>query len=154
MTPTDGAFDYTEGTFVGYRGHAAGLAAAPRFWFGAGLGYGDWDYQQAQVVAGTPDWSIVGPEVAVTLRNAAAVESREVVQVYFAPADHGQPVRLVGWTPVTVAPGEVSTVTVRCDSRMWRRWDTAADAWRQLDTAGELLVARGLGDIRLRVATT
>ena len=31
---------------------------------------------------------------------------------------------------------------------MWRRWDEAAGGWRQLSDGGELLIARGLGDIR------
>jgi len=34
---------------------------------------------------------------------------------------------------------------------MWRRWDTAAGHWDTLPGAGELLIARGLGDIRLRL---
>src|SRR5581483_9852497 len=38
-----------------------------------------------------------------------------------------------------------------CDPRMWRRWDTAAGHWDTLPGAGELLIARGLGDIRLRL---
>ena len=38
------------------------------------------------------------------------------------------------------------------DSRLWRRWDTDADSWGTPLTGGELLVARGLGDIRGRIA--
>ena len=41
VVPTDGALSYDEGTFIGYRGHAAGLAPEPAYWFGHGLGYGD-----------------------------------------------------------------------------------------------------------------
>ena len=40
VTPDDGVLAYAEGGFIGYRGHAAGRAPEPRFWFGAGLGYG------------------------------------------------------------------------------------------------------------------
>ena len=42
--PTDGALPYDEGTYIGYRGHAAGLAPEPAYWFGHGLGYGEWTY--------------------------------------------------------------------------------------------------------------
>ena len=49
VTPVDGALPYDEGTFVGYRGHAAKRAPEPRFWFGHGLGYGTWDYLDARV---------------------------------------------------------------------------------------------------------
>jgi beta-glucosidase len=31
---------------------------------------------------------------------------------------------------------------------MWRRWDTATGGWQRLAPGGELLVARGLGDVR------
>jgi beta-glucosidase len=86
--------------------------------------------------------------VAVTVTNTGQRPSREVVQLYFQPADRDQPVRLVGWEPLTAAPGEAIRLSVRADPRMWRRWDTAAATWRQLPHEGQLLLARGLGDIR------
>jgi beta-glucosidase len=43
-------------------------------------------------------------------------------------------------------------VTVDCDARLWRRWDAEAGQWSTLAPGGELLVARGLGDIRHRLA--
>jgi beta-glucosidase len=141
VTPVDGALPYEEGTFVGYRGHAAGHAPEPHFWFGHGLGYGAWDYLGARADDAC---------VTVTLRNASRRASREVVQVCLSPADPGQPVRLVGWAAADVAAGDTAEVVVRCDERMWRRWDAEAAGWARLD-GGELLVARGLGDVRLRL---
>jgi beta-glucosidase len=84
----------------------------------------------------------------VTVTNTGTRPSREVVQVYLEPADADQPVRLVGWRAVEVAPGASATVTVTGDARMWRRWDTAAGTWARLAAGGRLLVARGLGDVR------
>ena len=84
------------------------------------------------------------------MTNTGERTSREVVQVYFQPAEPGQPVRLVGWTAVTVAAGESAGVEVETDARLWRRWDEAAGAWGTPLDGGELLVARGLGDIRAR----
>jgi beta-glucosidase len=146
VTPQNGVLTYAEGTFVGYRGHAAGRAPAPRFWFGAGLGYGSWEYSGVRL-SGDGD----ARAVAVSLRNSGDRASREVVQVYFAPADSEQPVRLVGWSGVDVPAGAAAEVTVRCDARMWRTWDAVAGRWSRLDGAGELLIARGLGDVRLRL---
>ena len=142
VTPVDGVLSYDEGTFVGYRGHAAGRAPEPHFWFGHGLGYGAWDYLDGRVDRST---------VTVTLRNTADRDSREVIQVYLSPADAGQPVRLVGWATADVPAGDTADVVVRCDDRMWRRWDAGSAGWARLD-GGELLVARGLGDIRLRLS--
>jgi beta-glucosidase len=141
VVPTDGAVDYTEGVYVGYRGHAAGLAPVPAFWFGHGLGYGSWSYDSA---------TVDGSVVRVQITNTSANDSREVVQVYYDPQAPEQPVRLVGWAAVDVAAGASATVEVQCDRRMWRTWNVTTAAWDAL-TGGELLVARGLGDIRHRL---
>ena len=85
-------------------------------------------------------------EVAVT--NVGERTSRELVQLYFDPADPAQPVRLVGWAAATVRPGDTAQVTVIGDSRLWRRWDAETGTWTHLPRTGRLLVARGLGDIR------
>jgi len=145
VAPVDGALPYEEGPFVGYRGHAADRAPAPLFWFGHGLGYGDWEYLDARA-----DTSGAAPTVTVTLRNTGDRPSREVVQVYLSPVEADQPVRLVGWAAEEVPAGSSAEVPVRCDVRMWRRWDDASGNWATLD-GGELLVARGLGDVRLRL---
>jgi beta-glucosidase len=60
-------------------------------------------------------------------------------------------VRLVGWTTAQVAAGASKSVEVATDARLWRRWDTEAGRWGAALTGGELLVARGLGDIRSRL---
>jgi beta-glucosidase len=143
VTPVDGDLRYTEGTFIGYRGHHAGTAPTPAFWLGHGLGYSTWEYADATVteVAGAP-------AVRVTVTNTGSRPSREVVQVYFEPDDEDQPVRLVGWSAVEATPGQQVDVEVAADRRLWRSWDTTSATWRQLPDAGRLLVARGLGDVR------
>ena len=142
VVPTDGVIEYAEGPYVGYRGHAAGNAPEPAFWFGHGLGYGAWSYDTAEVD---------GHVVTVGLTNTSARDSREVVQVYYDPQLPDQPVRLVGWTAAEVGAGESRTVEVHCDDRLWRTWNTDTKDWDRL-TGGELLVARSLGDIRHRLA--
>ena len=142
VTPVHGALPYREGAFVGYRGHAAGRSSAPAFWFGHGLGYGSWDYLAAERDR---------TGVTVTVRNTGSRPSREVVQVYLQPAEADQPVRLVGWAAVHAGPGETARVSVACDPRSTRRWDAAAGGWLPLAATGELLVARGLGDVRHRL---
>ena len=137
VTPVDGRLVYAEGTFLGHRGHYAGRAPAPAFWFGHGLGYSSWSYGPA---------AVDGSAVKVEVTNTGGRTSREVVQVYLEPADADQPVRLVGWTAVTAEPGRTVPVRVETDARLWRRWTDAG--WDRLPPGGRLLVARGLGDIR------
>ena len=147
VTPVNGVLRYDEGPFIGYRGHAAGRAPAPQFWFGHGLGYGSWHYLDARTDASGEDL-----RVTVLLRNTSDRTSREVVQVYFAPTEPQQPVRLVGWASAEVAARQLADITVQCDRRMWRRWDTSDGCWDNLTGTGELLIARGLGDVRLRLS--
>jgi beta-glucosidase len=143
VTPVDGQLRYTEGTFIGYRGHAAGRAPKPAFWFGHGLGYSTWAYSDASLQPGA-----ASPTVSVTVTNTGSRDSREVVQAYFQPTAADQPVRLVGWTSVTAAPGQSIRTHVQTDPRMWRRWDSATATWGLLEGGGQLMLARGLGDIR------
>jgi beta-glucosidase len=138
VTPVDGRLEYTEGTFIGHRGHYAGHAPAPAFWFGHGLGYSTWSYGPATLLD--------GPAVSIEVTNTGGRASREVVQIYLEPAAADQPVRLVGWTAVTAGPGETVPVRVDADARLWRHWTDTG--WQPLPPGGRLLVARGLGDIR------
>jgi beta-glucosidase len=146
VTPVDGRLEYAEGTFIGYRGHFAGKAPAPpAFWLGHGLGYSTWEYTNARLITGD------AVAVTVTLTNTGSRDSREVVQVYFEPADRSEPVRLVGWQGVSVPAGGSTRLTVATDPRMWRKWDVAAGAWGSVGEGGKLILARGLGDVRVRL---
>ncbi|GIG23415.1 beta-glucosidase [Cellulomonas chitinilytica] len=143
VTPVDGDIEYTEGTFIGYRGHWAGTVPTPAFWLGHGLGYSTWEYTDASVSVGGPS-----PAVSVTVANTGERDSREVVQVYLEPSSSDEPVRLVGWATVSVPAGGSARVQVQTDARLWRAWDTESGEWSRIADGGRLLVARGLGDVR------
>ncbi|WP_020660103.1 glycoside hydrolase family 3 protein [Amycolatopsis benzoatilytica] len=134
--PVDGALPYSEGVGVGYRG----WRTEPLFWFGHGLGYTEWSYHGAEITSGA-----TVEEVRVEVANSGARAGRETVQVYLRP--DGEPVRLIGWASVELAPREQSRVTVPCDPRVQRIW--TGDGWQPLPPSGEVLIARGLGDIRI-----
>lgn len=139
-TPARGVLRYAEGVGAGYRGWDR-LGEKPLFWFGEGLGYGAWVYHHASL--GTD-----GRSLDVLVENVGGLRSREVVQVYVRPAD--DVVRLAGWAPVTVEPGGRATAHVPLDPRAMRRWDDEEHAWAAFGAA-RLLVARGLGDVRLEL---
>ena len=145
VTPEAGRLDYPEGTRVGYRGWS-GSDVQPTFWFGAGLGWGVWDYRSAEHLRDED-----GESLTVVLANTADRPSREVVQIYWRPVESA-PVRLVGYAIADeVVPGEQRTVSVPCDSRAFRLWDEAASDW-VTPSGGTFLIARGLGDVRLEIA--
>ena len=79
VTPTDGALAYTEGPYIGHRGHAAGRAAPPMYWFGHGSGYGEFEYAHPLVDASTL-------AVSVTVTNVSAHNSRRSGAGLFRPA--------------------------------------------------------------------
>ncbi|MFI6695789.1 glycoside hydrolase family 3 C-terminal domain-containing protein [Streptomyces sp. NPDC050433] len=137
--PVRGKVSYGEGIAVGHRGwHSA--RAEPLFWFGHGLGYTEWAYGEAELAVA--DDMIRSVRVEVT--NTGGRAGREVVQVYWRP--EAEPVRLVGWTGIDLEPGRTASVDVPVDARLLRRWQDGA--WQQLPRTGEVLIARGLGDIR------
>ncbi|WP_298585701.1 glycoside hydrolase family 3 C-terminal domain-containing protein [uncultured Kocuria sp.] len=141
------ALHYDDGTFVGHRGFHAGHAPAPLFWFGHGLGYGTWAYGAVRAHEGE-----AGLVVDVEVTNTSAQASRETVQVYLDPAEDDQPIRLAGYCGVEVPAGATAVVTVTCDERLRRRWDEATGTWAPLAAGADLVVARGLGDVRARVS--
>nr|QEO73675.1 hypothetical protein [uncultured bacterium] len=134
VVPTDGELAYAEGTAIGYR-----AAVDPLFWFGHGLGYTTWEYGSAAL--STVDGLV--SSVSVELTNTGERPGREVVQVYLRPS--GEPVRLIGWAVADLAAGGTTTVEVACSPRVQRIWQ---DGWQPL-TGGEVLIARGLGDVRV-----
>ncbi|MDT2005405.1 glycoside hydrolase family 3 protein [Rhodococcus opacus] len=134
--PVRGELAYSEGSAVGYRG----WQTEPLFWFGHGLGYTKWAYGEAEL---TVDDTIRSVRVEVT--NAGSRAGREVVQVYWRP--EGEPVRLIGWAGIDAEPGQTASVDVPVDGRVLRRWHESE--WQLLPLTGEVLIARGLGDIRV-----
>jgi beta-glucosidase len=148
VTPTDGDLVYTESAAVGYRGwYDSGQE--PAFWFGHGLGYTDWAYEDARIVPGTPQHPV--NRVSVRLRNVGGRAGKETIQIYARPRDPQHPVRLIGWAQATIGPGETRMVEVVCDARMQRCWDTETGAWQPLSDL-DVLIARGLGDVRATIS--
>lgn len=74
VLPVAGSLVYREGLDIGYRAWAAS-GTAPAYWFGYGLGYTTWDYEEARVERNV---------VRVRLRNTGRRRGREVVQVHLS----------------------------------------------------------------------
>ncbi|UPV99173.1 glycoside hydrolase family 3 C-terminal domain-containing protein [Halorussus gelatinilyticus] len=141
----DGAADYSEGPFVGYR-HFDAADAEPTYPFGHGRSYADFRYGEAESD---------GESVRVTVENRAERPGREVVQAYVRPpeAPDGveRPVReLAGAAAVGLDAGETRTVEVEFGDRAFARY-APDDGWVTDDGTYTVEVARSSRDVRTTV---
>jgi beta-glucosidase len=141
--PVAGSLPYEEGLDVGYRAWAVS-GVAPAYWFGHGLGYTTWDYEEARVERDV---------VRVRLRNTGDRAGREVVQVYLSRPDSGvaRPERwLAGFAAVTAEPGQSVEALVRIQRRAISHW---AGTWVVEPGAFTVLIGPNAGDTPLRLAS-
>lgn len=98
--------DYSEGIFVGYRWFEKQLIR-PRYPFGYGLSYTNFDYQIA---------SVTQDHVAVSVTNTGEYPGKDVLQVYIAKPDgtlDHEEKALAGFAKTRcLAPGEQQTVSI------------------------------------------
>jgi len=125
---------YDEGLRVGYKYYDA-EGKQPLFPFGHGLSYTTFAYSNLSAVTivtkgGTNE--IPGYLVSFRLTNTGARTGSEVAEVYAAlPASAGEPPRrLVGWSKVKLAAGEVKDVSLTIDPLFLSVFDDAKDAWQ------------------------
>jgi beta-glucosidase len=122
----DGLARYDEGVFIGYRWYDA-RHIEPRFPFGYGLSYTEWEVGPADVSGSVAD----GVTVTVPVTNVGARPGSTVVQCYVEPPpSEDRPVReLRGFVKVALAAGESHTVQIELDRRAFSTWDVAGHSW-------------------------
>jgi beta-glucosidase len=149
-TPVEGVLDYSEGLLIGYRGYDAS-GVDPKFPFGHGLGYTDWDYERIEAVTQEHQ---TGADLVlrVVIKNAGSRFGREVVQAYLAdpPGDPTRPVRaLAAFGSVTAGPGESAEVVLTVPARAFARWDAGRGDWVWPGGQFTVEVGRSSRDLRL-----
>jgi len=153
-TPTwksSGAFDpnpvYDEKLEIGYRWYDA-EKIKPAFEFGYGLSYTSFSYSDLKTNV-EADHSIT---VTFTVKNSGAVEGTEIPQVYLSLPDSKEPPqRLVGWSRITLKPGESQSVTIKVSERLQSTWDTNNNRWLFVP-GGKISVGASSRDVRLTAA--
>lgn len=126
--PAGGVLPYEEGLHIGHRAWLR-AGTAPAYWFGHGLGYTTWHYEDLGAPEPAPGG---GYEIPVVLRNTGPRPGREVVQVHLARPDSevDRPVRwLAGWTAVRADPGERVTARVPIPVRALQHWSPETRTW-------------------------
>lgn len=115
---------YGHGEHFGYKWLTGDRSAA--FPFGFGLSFTSFDFANFAVMEDNGRVTATA-EIANTGDRAGA----EVVQVYAAlPASVDRPRRLVGWTKVSLQPGERLSIRVPLESRALSIWNGEQSAWQ------------------------
>ena len=138
--------EYVEGANVGYRWYEK-QRQRPLFAFGHGLSYTSFAYGNP-VVAG-------GRLLSVTLdvTNTGRREGTDVPQMYVARDGGATPMRLAGFTRVTLKPGETRRITLTAEPRIVADYDTTLPGWRIAEGTYRVAVAHDAQD-RTLVMTT
>jgi beta-glucosidase len=146
----DGAVEYREGIFVGYR-HYDAKGIAPLFPFGHGLSYTSFAWSNLRL-----DRERIAPagEIALSLevRNTGGRPGVEVVQVYVrdVSASVERPQKeLKAFAKVLLQPGETRTIRLSLGMRALAFFDVERKAWVAEAGAFEVLAGASAGDIRL-----
>ena len=154
VTPVDGALQYDEGLFVGYRAYDRD-GHTPRYPFGHGLGYTAWTYEEVSTPRNVPTGADVTARVVVG--NTGPRAGRHVVQIYASRPDSAveRPVRwLAGFASVELGPGESAAVDVAIAARAFEHWDSAASRWATEPGTFRLDVGRSSRDLLLSAEVT
>ena len=111
-----------QGSDVGYRGYARD-GMTPLFAFGYGLSYTNFGYGNLKVTGGR------NLTVSFTVSNTGTSAGTDVPQVYLTAEPGRTQQRLIGWSKVTLAPGESKDVTVTAEPLLLANWDEKAHRW-------------------------
>lgn len=147
-----GVVHYREGLLVGYR-HYDRAGVTPRFCFGHGLSYTQFEYGDLRLDRRS-DGHV---NVSLTVTNIGQRRGREVVQVYLRDprADADTPDKeLREFAKLEIQPGEQRTVGFDLPPRAFSHWDNDLQAWRVAPGEREVLVGSSSGDIRARARVT
>jgi beta-glucosidase len=130
-----------EGAEVGYRWFAK-KGLQPLFPFGFGLSYTRFAYSGLKVEGGKT------LTVSFDVTNAGDREGEDAPQVYVTAGTRSAE-RLIGFSKVSLKPGETRRVTVAADPRLIANWDEAAHGWTISGGAYRVSVGASAMDLKL-----
>ena len=143
----DVPIDYVEGADVGYRWYEK-KAQQPLFAFGHGLGYTSFAYRNAVATGGK------ALRVTFEVTNTGKRAGADVPQIYVARDGASTPMRLAGFTRVTLQPGETRRITLTAEPRIVADYDTRLPGWRIARGTYRIAVAHDARDRALVTTAT
>jgi len=96
------------------------------------------------------------PTVTFTVKNTGTRAGAEIAQVYAAVPTSAEepPKRLVGWSKLTLKPGESRQVTLTIDPKYLSIFDEPTNAWKLLPGSYTFMVGGSSQDLPLKSAIT
>jgi beta-glucosidase len=137
--------DYVEGANVGYRWYEK-QRQRPLFAFGHGLGYTSFAYRNPVVTGGR------SLSVTFEVTNTGERAGADVPQMYVARDGSAMPMRLAGFTRVTLQPGETRRITLTAEPRIVADYDTKLPGWRIAGGAYRVALAHDAEDRTLMMS--
>jgi beta-glucosidase len=139
--------EYREGAAIGYKWFEQ-QQASPLYPFGFGLSYTRFRYSDLRISGGKT------VSASFTVTNIGKRAGADVPQLYATVSDApgGALRRLIGWSKLTLAPGESRRVRVTADPRLLAHFDDTQNGWRI--AAGDYRIELGASARDLRLATT
>jgi beta-glucosidase len=142
--------NYAEGIFVGYRGYDHS-AIEPRFPFGFGLSYTDFEYSNIQI--SSPTASVGEPiQVKCQVKNIGNRPGAEIAQLYVHPIGSAveRPLReLKGFSKVWLNPGEKEEVSFVVAQKAFQYFDSTTHRFKTDAGRYQVEVGASSRDIRL-----
>jgi len=137
--------EYRESIYVGYRYYDA-ADRAPRFPFGYGLSYTEFEYSDINVEDG-------GLFVSCLVKNTGSTAGSEIVQLYISEKDpviFKAPQELKGFQKVRLEPGETAKVCFSLSHNDFSYYNVREGFWHVEDGEYEIRLGSSSRDIRLR----
>jgi beta-glucosidase len=151
----NGAVQYGEGIFVGYRYYD--MKEVPvLFPFGYGLSYTTFAYTNLKLSTSSFR-DVDGLTVSVDVTNTGKLAGKEIVQVYVHDQQSGlvrPPKELKGFAKVALQPGETQTISISLDFRSFAYYNPAYAQWVTEDGEFDILVGASSADIRCQGTVT
>jgi beta-glucosidase len=145
----DGAVNYAEGIYVGYR-HFDKNGIEPLFPFGFGMSYTTFDYKNVRLSQAelSPGGSV---QASVDVTNTGKSAGEEVVELYIHDPNPkiDKPMReLKGFAKVSLDPGQTKTVAISISPRDLAYFDVAGKQWKA--DAGNYVIEMGASSRDIR----
>jgi beta-glucosidase len=140
---------YDEGLKVGYKWYDAEHKSV-LFPFGFGMSYTNFAYSDLRVTPGN------SPHVSFTVTNTGSRTGAEVAQVYAAlpPSAKEPPKRLVGWSKITLNPGEKRSIDIEIDPLFLAVFNVDKNGWERVVGNYGFLVGGSSQDLPLKESVT